>query len=507
MGHLQSIRMLSREVSSRRILLRPPEPPPSYLCPDAGGIYLGRTKMLHVPFFWNPQLLVNPHIAVLGLSGTGKSYLVKTLLSRASFFWGANALILDWAGEYAPWVEKAGGTVIRLGAGGRLNLLELASLAPSIRTKQVMSALSILTDISAHPQQMAITELAMERAYLQKGFGLSKYSARKPPTLKDVEKILLHELARARRSRLASEASIEASLYRIRQLTSPGSDHFAHPSNFQLPHLITSGLVCVDLQPLASEEMRSLAGLTILQFVKERMRSRGWRDEKKVELFVVADEAWKIAKDERSDLVSIVREGRKYSFALIVASQNPTDVNQSIFSNSGTIFLFRTMHAQYKEYLRSSLSYSDYIAGSIERLGLGEPAVHLKFSQNTGFSDTFLLCRIDGEEPMAAYRIGGNMELEFEKGEFRRRLLQSGIPTRAAGEICDGLERAGSAIGASEFVRLLMQSGLQRHEVVSTLRCLGLRESDIVSAISALRERDAHAQGASLTTLVAKKQG
>ena len=69
------------------------------------------------------------------------------------------------------------------------------------------------------------------------------------------------------------------------------------------------------------ESLRSLAGLAVLQFVKERMRSQGYAAGGVPRLFIVVDEAWKIASDARSDVVSIVREGRKYGFGLIVASQ------------------------------------------------------------------------------------------------------------------------------------------------------------------------------------------
>ena len=71
----------------------------------------------------------------------------------------------------------------------------------------------------------------------------------------------------------------------------------------------------------------------MLQFIKERMRATGWAKEKGLRLIIVLDEAWKIAKDDNSDAVMIVREGRKYNFGIIVASQNPTDISEAIFSN------------------------------------------------------------------------------------------------------------------------------------------------------------------------------
>jgi hypothetical protein len=507
MGNLPLTRTVSGEIAPRRTLLRPPEPPPHYLCSPARGVYIGRTKMLSTPFFWDPSLLVNPHMAIIGLSGTGKSYLVKTLLTRSSLFYNSNAIILDWAGEYAPWVAKAGGTIIRLGKPDSLNLLDLCGMPPQIRSRQIISALSILTDLPQFPTQLRLTQSAIERAYAVKGMKMGSQSKKRPPTLRDVAKILKSDLSNVRKSgnsMLLPE--LEASLFRISQLTVPGSDYFASRSRFPLERIICAGLVCIDLHHLPTEELRSLAGLTILQFVKERMRSSGYKDSSGIDLFVVADEAWKIAKDERSELVSIVREGRKYRFALIVASQNPTDVSQTIFSNSGTIFLFRTAHAEFKSYLRSSLGYSDFIAGWVEKLGLGEAAVHLKFSANPGFSDTFLLSKIEGEEPMASYVLGGGMELEFEKDEFRRRLLEAGIPPTCAAEACAQFDSAGGSLDCARLVLALEKSGAQRAAILSALRNLGLKERHISSAFARLRSQEAHAQGAELTSLSAKKR-
>ena len=48
----------------------------------------------------------------------------------------------------------------------------------------------------------------------------------------------------------------------------------------------------------------------------EKMRAMGWAKEKGLRLIVVLDEAWKIAKDDNSDAVMIVREGRKYNFGI-----------------------------------------------------------------------------------------------------------------------------------------------------------------------------------------------
>ena len=106
--------ILSKELASRMILVHPPEPRKELLLsPVTDGIYLGKTRFLGTPVFWDYKKLINPHIAIVGITGSGKSYLTKSFLTRASLLWDSNAIILDWVGEYNKWVKQAGGKVIK----------------------------------------------------------------------------------------------------------------------------------------------------------------------------------------------------------------------------------------------------------------------------------------------------------------------------------------------------------------------------------------------------------
>ena len=431
------------------------------------SIYVGKTKYLGVPFFWNSKKLLNPHLCVVGTTGSGKSYFVKTFITRARLTLGTSALILDWAGEYADWVRSAGGRVVSFGEEG-INLLDLAGASSHTRAQQVMDALRILTDIARSSAQCRLTEDAIELAY-------KKAKKRKPPTLADVQRILERQ---ARRSNDAAEAA-----RRMKNLLlSSGSSFTA--STLPLPSLL-SGLVCVDLHSLPTETLRSLAGLSILQFVKEKMRASSYSSNSPPRLFVVVDEAWKIAADERSDVVSIVREGRKYGFGLIVASQNPTDVHKSIFSNAGTMMLFRLTHAEERNYVRASLAYSDFYEEESHSLSVGQALVHLEFSSPSSCPHAFILRKVDGEELLVAQHIrGGGMDLEFERGELSSRLLSFGLTDPQVREVLSEFERHSFSLGASEFAALLERFGHSRASAISLLRELGASERELLSALA-----------------------
>jgi len=475
-GALSSQQVLSGQMAARNFLFRPPEPSPEILIsPPSESVYVGRTKYLNVPFFWNSKKLLNPHMCVVGTTGSGKSYFVKTFITRASLALGTSVLILDWAGEYADWVRGAGGRVVSFGEEG-INLLEPAGSSSHARMTQVMDALRILTDISRSPSQCRITEDAIELAYANAGFSPSKrWQRKKPPTLESVQRIL------ERQGKGGADAAEAAR--RIKNLLLASGSSFT-ASTLPLPSLL-SGLVCVDLHSLPNETLRSLAGLSIVQFVKESMRASPCSASSQPRLFVVVDEAWKIASDERSDVVSIVREGRKYGFGLIVASQNPTDVHKSIFSNAGTMLLFRLTHAQERSYVRSSLAYSDFYEEESHSLSVGQALVHLEFSQPAPCPRNFILRKVEGEELLAMLHIGGGgMGMEFERGELSSRLLSFGLTDAQARAMLSEFERHSFSLKASEFAALLEKFGYGRASAISLLRELGASEREMLSALS-----------------------
>src|SRR5271157_1605974 len=79
---------------------------------ECSGIYLGRTMVYHSPFFLNASKLLNPHIAVLGMSGAGKTYFLKSLIVRSMLCCNTNVLVLDWNGEYDSTIAFLGGEVM-----------------------------------------------------------------------------------------------------------------------------------------------------------------------------------------------------------------------------------------------------------------------------------------------------------------------------------------------------------------------------------------------------------
>ncbi len=510
---MKSSYMLSKELARKMILVHPPEPRKELLLSrPSDGVYIGKTRFLGTPVFWDPSKLINPHIAVLGITGSGKSYTVKTFLTRASLIWDTNAIILDWVGEYNEWVRQAGGRVIDL-AKERLNILDLVGLPKRSRIKQIISALDILIDLKNYPNERDEIEEALESIYYKKVSGkpglhavlerLRKQKMRKSGRLgrEEVEAVLekMDEGGKRRKPTLFDVVMLLEKMNKkkaarlLRRFTVEGTDFFAGSSTLDIKKLTTSGLVCIDLHGLPTEEMRSLAGLTILQYIKELMRAEGMQESHKhIKLFVVLDEAWKIAQDERSDVITIVREGRKYNFSLIIATQNPTDMHKTIFSNVGTVFVFRLILREFRDYVRNSIGYSEFIDNEISKFGVGDAAVNMIFAQRQSRVMTFLMERIDGEEPLLIYKIkGGDMIVEIEREQFIRMLYELGLTESQLSLVKSEFEKGDGLLDGEQLVAVLEKFGYSKPSIISFLRQLRIDEKNLIRIFSLVKMRKA----------------
>ncbi len=119
------------------------------------GVYIGRSLNYNLPFLLNMDKLVNPHISILGMSGSGKTYLLKSLILRYSAFKNTNILVIDWNSEYTAVVDFLGGKVYSPDSAGSisdfgvffsgLSSIDISKIADEDSTPEFVS--SILDEI------------------------------------------------------------------------------------------------------------------------------------------------------------------------------------------------------------------------------------------------------------------------------------------------------------------------------------------------------------------------
>ena len=394
------------KIVARTNLVRPPEPPARYIVPGSEGekaCYLGHTDLLRKPVFWRPEQHINYHIAVVGSSGAGKTYLIRTLGLRAALTFNANVLVLDISGEYAPLAETAGGHVIQLGIKHFLNIMDLCGMQPAIRAAQVVEAMQPFFDTDRATRQARILRDAIDIAYMRKGILNDDPDTwdREPPTLGDAYRILrdlwrsvsmrggFEDFETAREKELAATLDASSSakesllglLDKLRSVTEPPHDYLARQSTLTLSELISSGYVVLDLSRLPSESARISVCISVLQFIVEDMRRRGMAEKQGLRLLVTVDEAWKVMAHSATPIKTLVKEGRKYGVGVIAATQDLSDLSNDdyVINNAGTIFALMIEKDKHRESIANTLGLGQRLRARFEHLVTGQAIVKYRF--------------------------------------------------------------------------------------------------------------------------------
>jgi len=99
----------SKSISGLFFLIRSPEPNASEASRASEScIYIGNSMLHSMPAFLDISSSMNPHIFIFGMTGSGKSYLMKNLMLKLSIFSESLMLVVDFTGEYAEFARFAG---------------------------------------------------------------------------------------------------------------------------------------------------------------------------------------------------------------------------------------------------------------------------------------------------------------------------------------------------------------------------------------------------------------
>jgi hypothetical protein len=177
---------------------------------------------------------------------------------------------------------------------------------------------------------------------------------------------------------------------------------------------------------------------------------------------------------------------------LVIATQNPTDMHKTIFSNIGTIFVLRLILKEYREYVQKSIGYSEFIDEEIGKFGVGDAALNMIFAERQSRVSTFLLNKIDGEEPLFLYTIRGDgMNIEIEREQMMKMLYELGLNESQLSIVRTEFEKNDGVMEGETLVTLLEKFGYSKSSVISFLRQLGVDEKSLIKIFSLAKMRKA----------------
>ncbi|KNZ68678.1 AAA-like domain protein [Thermincola ferriacetica] len=330
------------------------------------GIWLGRNyftgSMMFYDQFVGPPELMNPHIAVFGYSGAGKSTTLKVMLLRGAIN-GSRYVTIDVNGEYARMVPFTGGINIPIKPGqvSGINPFELsveetetgqetANVADKIAEIKALITTMVELEgrISLTARESAILTDAIGALYAKRGIDSNPDSLYEPaPGVQGdeikvgyVKKAMptLTELAEELRNMGAEDMAIYLKPF----LRTGEKGMFDCTSTVKLHD---TSHINFDLSHIKDDTTRLYASFVIYTWVWHEFVLKLDKSIKKV---IENDECWMFTKHPLAAgfLENYARRGRHYRFSLTVASQQveeflSSESGRAIINNCSTVILLR----------------------------------------------------------------------------------------------------------------------------------------------------------------------
>jgi hypothetical protein len=373
------------------------------------GLLLGEVEHHNLPVKLSMSALLKKHLAILALSGGGKSYLVSVLLEelldRPKEHGRIAVIVLDPHGEYGnfamPCTEKG-----KKDYSSRTRLVRANDIKIGVPKLSVGIVSGIIPGLSA-PQKRDLGRILGElKRHMKEGLG--------PFDLNDLRDAVLRDASMKDNSKMPLVGWIDV----LRELSL-----FGKTDNPSILDLIKPGqLTVIDLSDTIHLQKKQV----IVSYFAQRIFSE--RRNKKVPPFLlVLEEAHQFVPEHvaaetaisRSIIRTIAREGRKFGASLCLVSQRPVQLDTTALSQCNTHIILRiTNPYDLKHIEESSEGLDRRSADMINGLRVGEALIS---GEATHFPLFFKVRKRKSAENVHEFSLE-NAALEFEKGESEKDL-------------------------------------------------------------------------------------
>ncbi|MEG3440050.1 DUF87 domain-containing protein [Pannus brasiliensis CCIBt3594] len=282
-----------------------------------GGILLGDNH------YWNPETLANPHGAIVGASGSGKTQTLKAIALDASRVYNCKLIIIDFHGDqYLP-----GETRYELHASSDHGInpltIDLSTTGGGPKLQAIAVADSFTRSLRLGPNQNGLMIDLLIECY--RGEGIEDDPAtwtREPPTLANLEELLKKRITtgckESPKLSLKLRATFEYGIFSRNQ-----------------PDIFSPDIVRIDLSELSKVPgLQAIAAETVCKQAIDRHRLLGESNSKIPSRIIFIDECKELKGQRTPD--RIVADGRKYGLGLWIASQRTEHLSAEILSNTQT---------------------------------------------------------------------------------------------------------------------------------------------------------------------------
>jgi type IV secretory pathway VirB4 component len=333
-----------------------------------GGIYYGINTVSRNLMMVDRRKLLNGNAFILGVSGSGKSFVAKNEIVNLMLSTDADIMIIDPEREYSPLVEALGGQVVQISATSKshINAMDLnreygdGANPVILKSEFIMSLCEQLVDGGAMgAKQKSIIDRCTAKVY--RYYQQGNYQGT-PPTLQDFRQELLEQ----------PEPEAKALALDLELFTSGSLNTFAQPTNVNTENR----LLCYDILELG-EQLKGVGMLVVLDSILNRItanRAKGRNT------FLFIDEIYLLFQHTYSAnfLFTLWKRVRKYGAFASGLTQNVEDLLNSptartMLANSEFVLMLNTA-ATDREPLANLMHISekqmDYITDSDAGCGL-----------------------------------------------------------------------------------------------------------------------------------------
>jgi hypothetical protein len=324
------------------------------------GLHLGSIEHHDVPARVSMTRLLQKHLAILAMSGAGKSHLacvlLEELLSREKVDGRVAVVVVDIHGEYGGFAHDPVFGKSTLVVDGQDIAIPLRKISPEAMTEWLPSLSSPQRDVLRH----AMSGLKAEKRDAD-GFSFKELVAAidaADVSKDEVKRALKRSLSELRRYKFLSRRTENP---RIASEVRPGR------------------LLVLDFSPIDSLRKKQI----LVSLMARRLfflRKKG----KIPPFMLLIEEAHNFAREkaEESEAVSraiietIAREGRKFGASLCLVSQRPVNLSTTALSQCNTHIILRVTNPNDLDHIQMSSEGIDArVAKSISGLKVGEAIV------------------------------------------------------------------------------------------------------------------------------------
>ena len=344
------------------------------------GLHLGRlSQRAELRVFVDPNLLFNRHLAILGQSGSGKSWAVSSLLQRTvKLMPKAHIVLLDLHGEYG-W-RDAKGHFHSAFPSDMVRHVDARSLEIPYWLLTYAELVDLLIDRSDPNASLQISFMREVLHGLRRkdneDLGIDRLSVDSPVQFSLKELYLHFKQANEQQFDFGKTkgplfGAFDEFLVRFQAMFNDSRYDFllrpkrrikSHDLEELLRDFIGLGdpkrqITVIDLSPVPHDVRPTVSA----QIGRLAFEFNYWNPQRRdFPILLVCEEAHQYIPREadkqhqgsRRAMERIAKEGRKYAVGLCVVSQRPTELSETVLSQCSNFVCLRTTNPQDQEYIR-----------------------------------------------------------------------------------------------------------------------------------------------------------